>query len=218
VPGEDGVAARSEDDVNRPEGLWPARLHQHDLSRGSAGGVDYPPDCVGQPEGFEAPGVDDDEELQEAGPGAMRGPSISAARRRGVATTPVVGGAASCGPGPFADVGRGPRVSSTSQSTRSIPGERGAGAAATSDGAFRAPPGAGPRWIKALEAPEVTRFALSCLDAPMRRGPPSGGDRAGIFALFLLPGGRPRCFTPEIDPAAAEEAEGSIAWGALKKK
>jgi hypothetical protein len=30
-------------------------------------GIDYPLDCVGQPEGDEAPGIDDDEELQEAG-------------------------------------------------------------------------------------------------------------------------------------------------------
>jgi hypothetical protein len=45
--GEDGVAARSEDDVHRPEELWPALLHQHDLTRGSVGGADHPPDCVG---------------------------------------------------------------------------------------------------------------------------------------------------------------------------
>jgi hypothetical protein len=48
APGEDGVAARSENDVNRPEELWPALLHQRDLSGGSAGGVDYTPDYVGQ--------------------------------------------------------------------------------------------------------------------------------------------------------------------------
>jgi hypothetical protein len=63
APGEDGIAARSKDDVNRLEELWPALLHQHDLSGGSAGGVDYPPDCVGQPEGDEAPGINGDEEL-----------------------------------------------------------------------------------------------------------------------------------------------------------
>jgi hypothetical protein len=40
APGEDGVAACSEDDVNRPEELWPALLHQRDLSEGSAGGID----------------------------------------------------------------------------------------------------------------------------------------------------------------------------------
>jgi hypothetical protein len=33
--GEDGIAARSKDDVNRLEELWPALLHQHDLSGGS---------------------------------------------------------------------------------------------------------------------------------------------------------------------------------------
>jgi hypothetical protein len=51
------------------------------------------------------------------------------------------------------------------------------------------------------------------------QGPPAlGVHRAGIFALFLLPGGCPRRFTPELDPVAVEEAEGSIAWGALRKK
>jgi hypothetical protein len=38
----------------------------------------------------------------------------------------------------------------------------------------------------------------------------------GTFALFLLPGGCPRRFIPELDPAAAEEAEGSIAWGSVE--
>jgi hypothetical protein len=100
-----------------------------------------------------------------------------------------------------------------------LPGERGAGAAATGDGAFIAPPGARPRRVKALEAPGAARFASSCLGALMRRGPPAPGvHRAGIFALFLLPEGRPRRFIPELDPAAAEEAEGSIAWGTLRKK
>jgi hypothetical protein len=111
-------------------------------------------------------------------------------------------------------------VASTSRSTRSmLPEARGASAAATGDGAFRVPPGAGPRRVKALEAPGTARFALSCIGAPMRRGPPASGvHRAGTFALFLLPGGRPRRFTPELDPAAAEDAEGSIAWGALRRK
>jgi hypothetical protein len=63
VPGEDDVATRSEDDVNRLEELWPTLLHQRNLSGGSAGGIDYPLDCVGQPGGDEAPGVDDDEKL-----------------------------------------------------------------------------------------------------------------------------------------------------------
>jgi hypothetical protein len=98
-------------------------------------------------------------------------------------------------------------------------GVRGAGAAAIGDGAFRAPPGAGPLRVKALEAPRATRFASSCLGAPMRRGPPAlSVHRAGIFALFLLPEGRPRRFAPELDPAVAEEAEGSICLGALRKK
>jgi hypothetical protein len=51
----------------------------------------------------------------------------------------------------------------------------------------------------------------------MRRGPPTPSvHRAGTFALFLLPGGRPWRFIPELDPAAAEEAEGSIAWGSVE--
>jgi hypothetical protein len=74
VPREDGVAARSEDDVNRPEELWPALLHQHDLSGGSDGCVDCPPDYVRQPEEDEALGVNDDKELQEAGPRSNKGP------------------------------------------------------------------------------------------------------------------------------------------------
>jgi hypothetical protein len=36
--------------------------------------------------------------------------------------------------------------------------------------------------------------------------------------LFLLPGGRPRRFTPELDPAAAEEAEGSICLGSVEEE
>jgi hypothetical protein len=142
----------------------------------------------------------------------MRGPSISAARQRGVATTPVAGGATSCGPESSAARGRGPSVASTSRSTRSmLPEARGAGAAAAGNGAFRAPPGAGPRRVKALEVPRAARFATPCISAPMHRGPPAPGVyRAGTFALFLLPGGCPRRFVPEPDPAAAEEAEGSI--------
>jgi hypothetical protein len=53
----------------------------------------------------------------------------------------------------------------------------------------------------------------------MRRGPPTPGiHRAGIFALFLLPGGRPRRFAPELDPAATEEAEGSICLGGIEEE
>jgi hypothetical protein len=106
-------------------------------------------------------------------------------------------------------------VASTSRSTRSmLPEVRGAGSTTTSDGTFRTPPGAGPRRVKALEVPGAARFTSPCIGTPMRRGPPAlGVHRAGTFALFLLPGGRPRRFVPEPDPAAAEEAEGSIAWG-----
>jgi hypothetical protein len=43
-----------------------------------------------------------------------------------------------------------------------------------------------------------------------------GVHRAGTFALFLLPGGHPRRFVPKPDPAAAEEAEGSIARGSIE--
>jgi hypothetical protein len=92
-----------------------------------------------------------------------------------------------------------------------LPGAWGAGAVATGDGAFRAPPGARPQRVKALEVPGAARSATPCISAPMRRGPPASGfHQAGTFALFLLPGGRPRCFVPEPDPAAAEEADGSM--------
>jgi hypothetical protein len=36
--------------------------------------------------------------------------------------------------------------------------------------------------------------------------------------LFLLPGGNPRRFAPELDSAAAEEAEGSIGLGSVEEK
>jgi hypothetical protein len=53
----------------------------------------------------------------------------------------------------------------------------------------------------------------------MRRGPPTPGVHwVGTFALFLLPGGRPRRFIPEPDSAAAEEAEGSIGLGSVEKE
>jgi hypothetical protein len=53
----------------------------------------------------------------------------------------------------------------------------------------------------------------------MRRGPPAlGVHQAGIFALFLLPGGRPRRFAPELDSAAVEEAEGSIGLGSVEEE
>jgi hypothetical protein len=40
----------------------------------------------------------------------------------------------------------------------------------------------------------------------------------GIFALFLLPGGHPRRFTPELDSAVAEEAEGSMGSGSIEEE
>jgi hypothetical protein len=36
--------------------------------------------------------------------------------------------------------------------------------------------------------------------------------------LFLLPGGRPRGFTPELNPAAAEQVEGSICLGSIEEE
>jgi hypothetical protein len=79
------------------------------------------------------------------------------------------------------------------------------------DGAFRAPLGAGLQRVRVLEVPGVARFATPRIGAPRRRGPLAPGVHlAGTFSLFLLPGGRPRRFAPELVPAAAEEAEGSI--------
>jgi hypothetical protein len=46
----------------------------------------------------------------------------------------------------------------------------------------------------------------------------SGVHRAGIFALFLLPGGRPWRFAPKLDLAAAEDAEGSICLGGVEEE
>jgi hypothetical protein len=53
----------------------------------------------------------------------------------------------------------------------------------------------------------------------MRRGPPAPSvHRAETFALFLLPGGRPRRFIPELDSAVAEEAEGSMGLGSIEEE
>jgi hypothetical protein len=85
-------------------------------------------------------------------------------------------------------------VASTSRSARSmLPVGRGACVtAATGDGAFRAPPGAGLRRVKAMEVPRAARFTAPCVCAPVHRGPPALGiHRAGTFVLFLLPGGHP---------------------------
>jgi hypothetical protein len=147
----------------------------------------------------------------------MRGPIAAAARRRGVATTPVMKGAASGGTGASATGGRGPRMAPASQSARPmLPAERGVSIAATSgDGPARAPPGTGPRRVKALESPRAARFSAPCVGAPIRRWPPApGAQMAETFGLFLRLGGRPRRFAPALeDPAAAEEAEGSMALG-----
>jgi hypothetical protein len=95
-----------------------------------------------------------------------------------------------------------------------LPEERGAGAAASGDGEFRA----GPRRVRAPEVPGAAWLASSYLGAPMRRGPPASGvHRAGTFSLFLLPGGRPRRFIPELDPVA-EELAGSMSLGAREKE
>jgi hypothetical protein len=71
--GKDGTTARPEEDVYRPEEIWPALFPQSDLPGDRAGGVNHPLDAIEQPEGAEARGVDDDEELQEAGPRADEG-------------------------------------------------------------------------------------------------------------------------------------------------
>jgi hypothetical protein len=87
------------------------------------------------------------------------------------------------------------------------------------DGAFRAPPGAGPHRVRALEVPDVVRFIVPRIGAPRSKGPPAPvAHRAGTFSLFLLPGGHPRCFTPELIPAVAEEAEGSISLGVVEEE
>jgi hypothetical protein len=100
-----------------------------------------------------------------------------------------------------------------------LPEARGAGAAASGDDEFRAPPRTGLLRARAPEVPEAARLASPCLGAPMRRGPLAPGvHRAGIFALFPLPVGRPRRFAPEFDPAAAEELEGPMSSGEWKQK
>jgi hypothetical protein len=116
--------------------------------------------------------------------------------------------------------GEEPRAASTSQRTRStLPEAWGAGAAASDNGEFRAPPRAGPLRARAPEVPEAARIASPCLGSQMQRGPPAPGIHwAGIFALFPLPGGRPRRFAPELGPAAVTELEGSMGSGARKQE
>jgi hypothetical protein len=65
----------------------------------------------------------------------------------------------------------GPRAASNSRSARSmLPAGRGAiVTTATGDGVLRAPPGAGPRRVKAMEVPGAARFATLCGGALMRR-------------------------------------------------
>jgi hypothetical protein len=91
-------------------------------------------------------------------------------------------------------------------------------AAATGDGVFRAPLDAGPRRVKAMEVPGAAWSAAPCVGAPMRRGSLAPGvHRAGTFILFRLPRGCPWCFAPELaDPAATEEADGSMARGDVR--
>jgi hypothetical protein len=60
---EDGVAAIPKKDVHRLEEIWPAMLPQGNLPSGHARGVNHPLDSIGQPEGVEAWGIDDNEEL-----------------------------------------------------------------------------------------------------------------------------------------------------------
>jgi hypothetical protein len=91
-------------------------------------------------------------------------------------------------------------VASTSLSTRSmLPKVRGAGTAAKGDSAFRAPPGARPRRVRALEVPGAARFAVPRIDAPRHKGPPApGAHRGGTFSLFLLPGGTRGALPPSL--------------------
>jgi hypothetical protein len=170
--------------------------------------VNHPPDGVGHPEGVEPLGVDDDKELQEAGPWGDEG---SQERRRQVARS----GDHSVRrwERKICSRGGGPRAASTSRRARSmLPEAQGAGAAACGDGKFRAPPRGGPLKVRALEVPAAARLASPCRGAPMRRGLPAPGVHwAGIFALLPLPGGRPRRFVPELGPAVAAELEGSMA-------
>jgi hypothetical protein len=179
--------------------------------------VDRPPDGVGQPEGGEAPSLDDDEELQESGPRRDEGSQHLRRQAAGSRDHSCCKGCHLLWHRGVRNRGRGPRTASASRSARSIlPAGWGASITATSgDSAFRAPPGAGPRRVRAMVVPGAARFSAPCIGASMRRGPLiPGAQRAGTFGLFLLPGGRPCHFAPELeDSAAAEEAEGSMAWG-----
>jgi hypothetical protein len=100
-----------------------------------------------------------------------------------------------------------------------LPEARGAGTATTGDGAFRAPLGAGPRRVNALEVPGAARFASPCIDAPMRRGPPALGVHwAGTFALFLLPGGARGALSPSPIQRRRRRWRDPLLGEALRKK
>jgi hypothetical protein len=143
-------------------------------------------------------------------PRATRGPSVAAARRRGVATSPVVKGATSGGAAASAVNKRAPREADASLSTRSMLSMgRGANIATTrGEGAAMAPLGAGYQRIKAVEALGAVRFSSRCAGATRRRGAPATAyPTAGTFGLFLLRREHPRCFLPATDEQAAAEAE-----------
>jgi hypothetical protein len=97
-----------------------------------------------------------------------------------------------------------------------LPGKQGAGAAATGYGAFRAPPGAGPRRVKALEALGAARFASSCLGASMRTGAvrPPGGD------LGLVPAvrGAPAALHPRARSSGGGGGGGIHCLGSVEEK
>jgi hypothetical protein len=127
-----------------PDQLWPALLHQYDLTDGEAWGGEHPPDCLRQAEGGEALVLDDDKELQEVGPRRNEGSQHRCCKARGGRDQAGHEGATSGGTAASTVGGRGPRMAVASRSARSMPAmEQGAdNAIASGDGAAKAPLGA----------------------------------------------------------------------------
>jgi hypothetical protein len=136
--------------------------------------------------------------------------SPAAAKRRGVATSPVTKSATSGGAAASTAGERGPRAAYASLRAWSmLPRGRGANIAATrGDGAVTAPLGAGFQRIRAEEALGVVRFPPCCTGAVMHRGPLAlPAPTAATFSLFMLPEGWPRCFLPVADEPTAAVAD-----------
>jgi hypothetical protein len=179
-----------------------------------------PSDCVGQPEGIEAQHVEGDEELQELGPRRNQGTQHLRRQAAGSGDHTVRRRGHLLWPQAIRERGKGAQ-GGFHLPEHLIDAPRGAGSRRRRQGQRRiqgAPRRKTPKG-QGAGGSGAARFAVPRIGAPRRRGPPAPGvHRAGTFSLFLLPGGRPRRFAPELVPAAAEEADGSIGLGVVEEE